>query len=304
MKSQSPGARVMKSLLNVHLATVLFGLAGVLGVLSGLPAPLIVLGRVAFASLALVVAVIVLRVPVRVQNRADLTYLALTGTLLAMHWTAFFLSIVLSNVATGLLSFATFPLFATVFEPLLLRTQLRKHHMLLAAGVIPGIALLVPQLSWTNHITLGVAFGLFAAATFAILSIANRGLGRRYHSLTISLFQEVGATMVLAPVLFWLHPSALLSARTLLTLVLLGVFCTAAAHTLFIEGMRSMTARSASLIASLEPVWGTLFGILLLNQHPAMRTILGGAIILAAATTPLFLKDEIGAQGFGETPIQ
>ena len=72
----------------------------------------------------------------------------------------------------------------------------------------------------------------------------------------------------------------------LLILLTLGVICTALAHTLFIASMRAITAQSASLVASLEPVWGIVFGVLLLGAIPTASTLFGGAIILCATLLP------------------
>jgi drug/metabolite transporter (DMT)-like permease len=50
--------------------------------------------------------------------------------------------------------------------------------------------------------------------------------------------------------------------------------------------MRTITAQLASLLASLEPVWGIVFGILLLGAIPTTSTLLGGTIILSATLLP------------------
>jgi drug/metabolite transporter (DMT)-like permease len=63
-------------------------------------------------------------------------------------------------------------------------------------------------------------------------------------------------------------------------LVILGTACTAVSHTLFIKGMRSIKAQTASIISSLEPVYGIVFAFLLLDEIPSLRTVAGGCIIL------------------------
>jgi drug/metabolite transporter (DMT)-like permease len=73
-----------------------------------------------------------------------------------------------------------------------------------------------------------------------------------------------------------------MSGRTLGLLAALGVFCTAAAHSLFIDGLKRVTARTASIISSLEPVYGILLAFAFLNEVPSGRTVSGGAVILAA----------------------
>ncbi len=212
------------------------------------------------------------------------------GALLALHWTAFFQSINVSNVAIGLLSFSSFPLFTAALEPVLLKQPPSRIQIVAALLILPGIYLLVPSFTLHNSTTLGVLWGLLAGATFALLSVANRGLSRSYPSLTISLYQESIAALVLLPFLFFIPTGALWTAHELVILLILGVVCTALAHTLFIASMRSITAQSASLLASIEPVWGILFGVLLLHDIPTPTTLLGGAIILGATLLPMFYK--------------
>ena len=47
--------------------------------------------------------------------------------------------------------------------------------------------------------------------------------------------------------------------------------------------MKRIRARAASIISSLEPVYGVLLALIFLGEVPALRTILGGAVILGAA---------------------
>lgn len=273
-------------LLAINGAVLLFGLAGVLGKLSGLPAPAITLGRVVVAGTALLLVARIRGVPARPARRADGAVLLGQGVLLALHWTSFFQAINVSNVAVGLLSFSSFPLFTVALEPLLLRQRASRLQALAACAILPGIYLLVPTFSLDNTVTAGVAWGLLAGATFALLSVVNRWLGRRYESVTISLYQDGIAALVLLPTLWFTHVGPFLQPRVLLILLALGLLCTALAHTLFIEGMRGVTAQMASVIATLEPVWGILFAFLLLAEVPSLRTALGGAVILAATLIP------------------
>ena len=261
-----------------------------LGKLSVLPSPLIVLGRVVFAGIVLLIACLIQRVSLRPKQRRDTLLLVGQGALLALHWTAFFQSINVSNVAIGLLSFSSFPLFTAALEPILLKQRPSRIQIIAALLILPGIYLLVPSFTLQNSATLGVAWGLLAGATFALLSVANRWLGRSYPSLTISLYQDGIAALVLLPALFLTPSSSLWTLNELLILLILGVVCTALAHTLFIASMRSITAQAASLLASLEPVWGILFGIILLRDIPTLTTLIGGAIILFATALPALVS--------------
>ncbi|HEY7983907.1 MAG TPA: DMT family transporter [Ktedonobacterales bacterium] len=277
------GAGKPSGMVRIHLAVLLFGLAGVLGKLSGLPAPLIVLARVALAGPALLLWLRWRGPPARVRvpprHRA---IFAAQGVVLAVHWTAFFQSINLSSVAIGLLSFSSFPLFTAALEPLLTRRRPSRAQLLAALLVGVGVYLLVPRFSWSSRDAQGVAWGLLAGFTFALLSVVNRWLGATYPSVLISAWQDLTAAVVLLPALLFLHPTRPFTVRELVILLVLGLACTAAAHTLFIAGMRTVSAQLASLIAALEPVWGILFALALLREVPTARTLAGGALILGA----------------------
>jgi len=278
--------KTLRGLVFANIAVLLFGLAGVLGKLSGLPAPLIVFGRAFFAGLVLLAVCWFRRIPLSPKRSRDSYLLLGQGVLLALHWTAFFQAINVSNVAIGLLSFSSFPLFTAMLEPLLLHQRPSRVQIVAALLILPGIYLLVPSFTLQNQTTLGVMWGVLSGASFALLSVTNRWLGRTYSSLMISLYQDGIAAIVLLPVFFFTATGSFWTPHDLLILFILGVVCTALAHTLFIASMRDITAQSASLLASLEPVWGIIFGILLLGAIPTATTLLGGAIILGATLLP------------------
>jgi drug/metabolite transporter (DMT)-like permease len=278
--------RQIRGLVTANVAVLLFGLAGVLGKLSLLPAPIIVFGRSFFASLVLLVVCWFRHVTLRPKQSRDGFLLLGQGVLLALHWTAFFQAINVSNVAIGLLSFSSFPLFTAILEPLLLRQRPSRVQIVAALLILPGIYLLVPSFTLQNQTTLGVIWGVLSGASFALLSVTNRWLGQTYSSLMISLYQDGIAAIVLLPIFFFTATGSFWTPHALLILFILGVVCTALAHTLFIASMRDITAQTASLLASLEPVWGIIFGILLLGAIPTARTLLGGAIIIFATLLP------------------
>jgi drug/metabolite transporter (DMT)-like permease len=63
----------------------------------------------------------------------------------------------------------------------------------------------------------------------------------------------------------------------------LGVFCTALAHTLFISSLRRLSAHTASVVSALEPVYGIALAAGLLAEIPGPRTLAGAALIVTAA---------------------
>lgn len=273
-----------RALAEIHLAVLLFGLAGLFGKWLALSAVLIVFGRVLFAAPALALALAVLRRPLFARRPKDLAMLGLPGLLLAVHWFSFFRSIQVSTVAVGLLSYSTFPLFTAFLEPLLLGDRFERKAAILSLVCLAGVAFIVPRFTLGESVFRGVLWGLLAGASFSLLSILNRKLRRAHDGLSIAFHQDVFAALFLAP-LAVIAPPASISARDVALLAVLGWLCTAGAHTLFIDGLKSVSARTASLISALEPVYGIGLAVVFLGEIPPVRTVMGGALILAAVVS-------------------
>jgi len=266
------------ALLQVHASVFLFGLSGLFGKFLDLPATVIVLGRTGFATLALGLVLGLGGQTLRPRSAQDLLGMALLGGLLAFHWGSFFHSIQLATVAIGLLTFSSFPVFVTLLEPLLFKTPWRWRDGAIAALVVLGVALVIPEYRPGSATTLGAIWGLLSGLSFALLQLLNKGYRQRYSALAIAFYQDFFACLSLlaiAPL-----TSLALSTREVGLLLVLGVLCTAVAHTLFIESLAVLRTQTASIISALEPVYGILLAALVLGEVPSFRTLVGGGLIL------------------------
>jgi len=264
------------ALASLHVAVLLFGLAGLFGKWIDLPAATIVLGR---AAVAAAVLGILLRLG-PAGRRAFEWRMAANGAVLAVHWFAFFKAIQIANVATGLLGFASFPLFVLLLEFALLRARARGLDWTIAGLVVVGLLILVPEPSLHNPVVQGLAWGVLSGFSFALLAVSNRALAARRAPTVIAFWQNVCAAACLAPALA-LAPTRP-DAREFALLLVLGVVCTALAHSLFIRSMRVLSAHTASVVAALEPVYGIALAIVLLGEVPDARTMLGAVLIVGA----------------------
>jgi drug/metabolite transporter (DMT)-like permease len=266
------------ALIQVHASVFLFGLSGLFGKFLDLPATVIVLGRTGFAALALGAVLILGRYAARPGSRQDLLGLALLGALLAFHWVSFFRSIQLSTVAMGLLTFSSFPVFVTLLEPLLFKTPWRWRDGAIALLVVAGVTLVIPDYQLGAATTRGAIWGLLSGLSFALLQLMNKGYRQRYSAVAIAFYQNLFACLSLLAI----TPLATLNLnpREVSLLLVLGVLCTAVAHTLFIESLALLRTQTASVISALEPVYGIALAALLLGEVPPFRTLLGGALIV------------------------
>lgn len=270
-----------RELMAVHFAVLLFGTAGLFGKFLELSPSIIVWARVAFASLALLVFYVIMNKKYSLTGLKGYSLLLLSGGILAIHWVTFFHSIQVSTVAVGLLSFSTFPVFVVLLEPILFKERLSFKHLLLTIICFVGIRLIIPEFDLQNNVLQGVLWGVLSGLLFAFLTLLNRKLVLQLQAGKIAMFQNLFAFLVLTPFTIG-GLKQITTLREVLLLILLGVVFTALSHTLFIYGLRKITAINTSIIACLEPVYGIVFAFLLLREIPSVRTVVGGLLILCS----------------------
>ena len=264
-------------LLLIHCAVLLFGLAGLFGKTIDLSSLQITWGRTFFASISLGVAIRYASHSFRVERNHIPVFLVM-GVLLAAHWWTFFHAIQISTVAIGLLSFAGFPIVVILLEPLFDDVSFQLSNLLYALLTIVGVFLVLPEISWESRLTMGGVWGLTSGALYGVVTLINRRFVSQYSALTIGFWQYLIACVALTFGLF--QDSVPTGSEELLELVILGIVFTALAHGLFIQGMKTVSATTASLIGTLEPVYGVTAAALVLSEFPSMRTVIGGAVVM------------------------
>jgi len=269
----------LKSLFSLHFSIILFGFAGLFGRMQ-VPSIVVVLGRVFFASLFLMILSASYKRKEKISFK-NLTVLFGAGILLALHWLTFFHSIALSSVSVGLISFSTFPVFVVFMEPLFFKTKIKTAHIAAAFVVFSAIFLIIPDYDFSDNITQGVVWGVFSGFLFSLITLINRKFVRDVHPVKIAFIQDSAAFFTLIPFGYSFLPS--LSITNVMMLILLGVFCTGIAHTFYIFGLKHSTARKASILTSMEPVYGALAAFVIFHETPGLKVIAGGIIIVAVS---------------------
>ena len=149
-----------KNILYLHIAVMLFGLAGVVAQFVEVSAVMVALGRVVCSSALLLLLALVKKDSLRLASKKDVFFIILTGAVMAAHWTTFFQSIQVSTVAIGTITFSTFPLFLTFIEPVLFHEKIRRQSIISAVLLFIGVLITIPEFSMANNTTIGIIWGM------------------------------------------------------------------------------------------------------------------------------------------------
>lgn len=262
----------------LHAAAVLFGLTGVVGAWLALPAMEITLARCAIGALALWAIARHRREPLRLSPA-----LVGNGALLAVHWTSFFAAVAAGGVAVGSLGYASFPLFVVLLERALAKRALDAASGATVALVSLGLATMAWPGTAEPGLYAGLAWGVLSGASFAWLSVRVRLHLAGATPVALAFGQCAFAALWLLPVVAVAGGLRVPTPAQGAGLLVLGVACTAVAHTLFIGAMRAVSAHTASVIVALEPVYAIALAAALLRQVPGATTLAGGALVVCAA---------------------
>lgn len=270
-----------RNIIYLHIAVMLFGLAGVAAQFVEVPAVFVALGRVVCSSLLLLIIAAARKDSLRLNSRKDYCMIILTGAVMAIHWTTFFQSIQVSTVAIGTITFSTFPLFLTFIEPIVFHEKLRSQSVLSAVLLLIGVIITIPEFSMANHTTIGIIWGMVSSLSYAVLTLANRYFSPRYAARTVCLYEQGSAAIVLLPALFLVETTW--RPLDLAGIAFVGFICTAFAHSLYVSAQKSVRAQTAGIISGMETVYGIFYALIFLGEVPSVRELAGGVVILGVA---------------------
>ncbi len=270
-----------KGIYAINLTALLLGGTTLFPKVISLSASSITFGRSVVAGLGLLLFLIAAKEPIKITSGKDSIIIPGLGILLTLHWVSLFYAIQVSTVAVAVISLYTYPVITVFLEPLFSGERLKFRDVLTAAIVFAGIIMIVPKFDISNDISKGVAAGIFSAITFALRHILHRKYTSHYPGSTIMFYQIIVVVIALLP--FIDIKNSIPNQTDLILLIVLGIFFTALPHSLFAYSLRFIKAKTVGIIASMQPLYATVFGIIILGEIPLFNTIIGGLLIVGCA---------------------
>jgi drug/metabolite transporter (DMT)-like permease len=116
--------------------------------------------------------------------------------------------------------------------------------------------------------------------------LLNKNLMQRNSAIVVTAYGIACGTAMLClvvPLIYGLPPIAHISLKAWLALAASGLLCTAATTLLWNWGMTQVPASQAGVLLNMEPLLGSLLGVLILHESLGPTAKVGGGLILAAA---------------------
>ena len=239
------------------------------------------LGALLFALILLLRDPAGLRIALR-----DLPLFLALGLLSVLFFTyCYFRAIELLPLSTAAILLYTSPIWVMLMSALVFRETVTKQKLLALVLAFAG-CVLVSGLS-RGGAGLGLLFGLGAGFGYALYSILGAvALKRGYAPMTVTLYTFLIAAFgafVLCDKGALVQALAAVRADSMLWLVPLTSLVTAVIPYLaYTQGLRSVEASRAAIIATVEPVVATVLGAAVYHERLSLSAFAGILLVLAA----------------------
>jgi drug/metabolite transporter (DMT)-like permease len=271
----------LKVLFQLHIAALLLGGTAQFSKLIDLNAVDIITYRTLVCGLIVGAIAVATNKRLAPATLRDGILLVFCSALFCVHWTAYFHAMQLSSVAVGIVSMFSFPVLTVLLEPLFSDKKLEAFDVLMGLLVMAGVYLIVPEFTLQNNITIGVAFGLLSAVAVALRNVLVARYLRAYSAFSVMTYHGLISCIIL--IAFTSVSITDIKLQEWVLLVLLGSLFTAIPHTQITLGLMKTSAKTTSMIVSLQVVYAVIIAYFLLGEAASTTTLLGGACILIAA---------------------
>jgi drug/metabolite transporter (DMT)-like permease len=199
---------------------------------------------------------------------------------------AYFYAVRELGVAVATFIYYLQPLWVALLAPRILHVTTERVVYIAMPVAFVGLALVLgPSFSDTASLSLaGVLAALFSGLGFALFQILIKRQTREVSSVTMVIVMCLLDGLFLLPVALWSAsgPGFVFGSRDLVAVLLIGVFTTALAFTMWVDGVARVRVQHAAILGLLNAVGSPVFAFLLLGQGLTAWVLAGGALILAA----------------------
>jgi drug/metabolite transporter (DMT)-like permease len=266
----------------IIIAAILWSLAGIFAKqIIGMSAQSIIFYRVGFAFIIFLVALFVSGKLNILKLREKKSYLFLFSILQMATMVSYFISIMNASVSIAVLLLSTAPIYITIFSPWILKEKIGIRGIIALVLSLAGIILIVdPGKLDFEPFSIGILAGIASGIFYAFEIMTSKYASSTYSGYSQAFWSFLVAAIILLPV--GVVPLEVVSSN-LVYLLLLAVFPTILAVSLYFNGLKKVKAQSASILGLIEPISAVFFAVLILGEQISTLEIIGGALILIGA---------------------
>lgn len=215
---------------------------------------------------------------------ANIGWLLLSGVALSANWILLFESYdYTGSVAVSTVCYYMAPVILMLLSPLVLHEKLSAARVLCIITSVVGVVLLSGLTLTTPGQLTGILLALGAAVLYAAVVLINKKM-KRLPAQEATFCQLLIAALITLPYAMLVqHDTLVMTAASLVPMLILGIVHTGLAYMLFFDAAGKLPAQSTGLLSYIDPLVAVVLSAVVLHQTLSSFQLVGAALILGAA---------------------
>lgn len=217
----------------------------------------------------------------------DSLYFVGTGILSLVFFNlCYFITLRETSIAIAVTLLCTAPAFVTVLSRIFFRESMGAKKLFSLGLTLTGCAFVtgyLPELGNSPSISFPwLLTGLGAGFGYALYSIFGKAALKKYNNITITAYTFIFASLALLPLINFENSGGVSLTGSFWTyLAGLCIFPSVLAYLLYTKGLENVESSRASIVATIEPVVGTLIGFFFFREMLSGWQLAGILFVLA-----------------------
>ena len=194
-----------------------------------------------------------------------------------------FLGTKFTNASLASLINSTNPIFIILFAVFILKEKLTLQKVICVIVALAGTYIIIGGGSTSGH-ALGILLSVISVILWSLMTVIVRKITQKYNALQITTYAIIIAGICSLPFstyeLIVIPNIDIFDPIVMLSLLYIGLVCTALSHVLWNKSLSMIEAGSCSLFYPIQPMVSVLLGWSLLGENITMRFALGAVLII------------------------
>ena len=219
-------------------------------------------------------------------TKKELLLLLFSGMAMGFNWILLFEAYKYTSVSAATLSYYFAPIIVTVVCPFLFHEKLTKKQILCFVMSTFGVFLItgIPDFQNMGRDTIGILFGLSAAAFYATVILLNKFI-KNVAGIHRTFLQFLAAIITLIPYVactdgFHLNT---LDTKGWINLLIVGLIHTGITYCLYFSSLKELPGQEAAILSYVDPLMAAVISVAILGESISLPQIIGGVLILGFA---------------------
>ncbi len=217
------------------------------------------------------------------EIKRDLPLLFLSGAIMGFNWILLFQAYRYTTVSLATLSYYFAPVLLIILSAVFLKEKLNLKQIICFVMATLGLVLIIGSggLETSNTTTIGIIYGLGAAALYATVIFLNK-LIKNVTGIDRTLIQFIAAIIILTPYVVATTGVNILriSSSGLINLLILGVFHTGFTYCVYFSSVKDLKGQEAALLSYVDPLISIILSVAILEESISVLQAIGGFMIL------------------------